>query len=206
MVGFPSDYGYVPVRIRNSSYWYHSPLHQNATPSFKVDTVKNTWYDFGIGIGGNLVDFVCMFRQVDIRCALEIIAEKNQNVAVGFIRQKSQQNTADSNLIILEENPVISNRVIKQYLSDRGILPIVYGQYCSQIRYCIKENHFTAIGFKNKMGGYEIRSPRFKGSSSPKFISWYDNGSKIVQVFEGFFDCLRALVQAMEFSPGLQLL
>lgn len=190
MIKFLSDCDLVPVRIRNANYWYHSPLHSDKTPSFKVNASKNTWYDFGIGKGGTLIDFVCILRQVNVSQALEIIAARNQLPVINISRQNISENNDDSKLIILEESPLIANMHLRQYLRDRKILPIVYQQYCKQIKYCIGENHFTAIGFKNKMGGYELRSPNFKCSSSPKFVSWIDNGSQTVQIFEGFFDFL----------------
>lgn len=190
IVRFLADYGHVPVRIRNSSYWFHSPLHQDSTPSFKVDTAKNTWYDFGIGKGGNLVDFVCILNQADVRNALDIIAKKSHRLSDNCKKYNNQHDSSDTTIIVLEENSAISNKALKQYLNDRCILPAVYQKYCCQIRYSIGKNHFTAIGFKNKMGGYEIRSVRFKGSTSPKFVSWFDNNSKSVHVFEGFFDFL----------------
>ena len=47
-----------------------------------------------------------------------------------------------------------------------------------------------AIGFKNDSGGYELRNPYFKGSSSPKDITTFNNGAKEATVFEGFIDFL----------------
>ncbi|MGH2642974.1 MAG: toprim domain-containing protein [Chitinophagaceae bacterium] len=40
------------------------------------------------------------------------------------------------------------------------------------------------------MGGFEIRNPYFKGSSSPKGITTIKNNAEEVIVFEGFFDFL----------------
>ena len=47
---------------------------------------------------------------------------------------------------------------------------------------------YIAIGFKNNAGGYELRNEYFKGSSSPKYITFLDNSANKVTVFEGFFD------------------
>jgi DNA primase len=36
-----------------------SPFRPNErTPSFKIDPVKNLWFDFGSGEGGTIIDFV----------------------------------------------------------------------------------------------------------------------------------------------------
>jgi len=60
----------------------------------------------------------------------------------------------------------------------------------------------TAIGFPNNAGGYELRSPHFKGCSSPKTITTFRNGSNQLTVLEGFFDFLSYQVIAAEQPQG----
>src|SRR3954451_23781281 len=49
----------------------------------------------------------------------------------------------------------------------------------------------TAIGFKNNLGGYELRNKYFKRRSSPKDITLIENNHSIkCSVFEGFFSFL----------------
>jgi hypothetical protein len=56
--------------------------------------------------------------------------------------------------------------------------------------FCTKKK-YTAIGFKNDSGGYELRNQFFKGSSSPKDITFLNHGQqKNLAVFEGFFNYL----------------
>jgi len=47
-----------PVKKSSADLWYQSPLHKDNTPSFKVNTILNTWYDFGIGEGGTIIDLL----------------------------------------------------------------------------------------------------------------------------------------------------
>lgn len=47
--------GYSPVRRQGNSLWYKSPFRDEGEPSFKVNTERNLWYDFGAGRGGNIV-------------------------------------------------------------------------------------------------------------------------------------------------------
>ena len=58
---FLQSLGYTPVRQRGNKLWYHSPLHSESTPSFKVNTDRNQWYDFGIGRGGSIIDFAMLY-------------------------------------------------------------------------------------------------------------------------------------------------
>ena len=43
--------GIQPKYERNGYGMYLSPLREERTPSFKVDYVRNLWYDFGLGRG-----------------------------------------------------------------------------------------------------------------------------------------------------------
>lgn len=59
IVKYLSSEGYQPVRKRGEDWWYKSPLRNERTPSFHVNTVKNRWYDFGDGgHGGDIINLV----------------------------------------------------------------------------------------------------------------------------------------------------
>lgn len=47
--------GYSPVRRQGNSLWYKSPFRDECEPSFKVNTERNLWYDFGASKGGNII-------------------------------------------------------------------------------------------------------------------------------------------------------
>lgn len=47
--------GYNPIKQQGNSLWYKSPLREEQEPSFKVNTDRNLWYDFGAGKGGNII-------------------------------------------------------------------------------------------------------------------------------------------------------
>lgn len=79
------------------------------------------------------------------------------------------------------------------YLSSRGIVPSVAAAFCREVRYEVNGCAFFAVGFRNDAGGWELRSARFKGGSSPKHITTIDNQSDTVIAFEGFMDFLAYL-------------
>ena len=79
------------------------------------------------------------------------------------------------------------------YLSSRGIIPSVAAAFCREVRYEVNGRTFFAVGFRNDAGGWELRSERFKGGSSPKHITTFDNRSDTVIAFEGFMDFLAYL-------------
>ena len=57
------------------------------------------------------------------------------------------------------------------YLTGRGIDPAIARTYCREVRYTIGGKEYFAVGFRNDAGGWELRSDRFKGGSSPKYIT-----------------------------------
>ena len=95
-------------------------------------------------------------------------------------------------LRILSDAP-LRHPALVGYLSSRGIVPSVAAAFCREVRYEVNGRAFFAVGFRNDAGGWELRSERFKGGSSPKHITTIDNRSDTVIAFEGFMDFLAYL-------------
>ena len=87
------------------------------------------------------------------------------------------------------------------YLRERGIDPAVAGALCREVHYAVGERRFFAIGFRNDAGGWELRNPQFKGSSTPKTITTFDRHGDTALLFEGFFDLLSYLTLQHEPEP-----
>ena len=77
-----------------------------------------------------------------------------------------------------------------RYLKERRIPLDIADTFCKEVRYNLNQKEYYGIGFRNDGGGYEIRNPYFKTSSSPKGITTIQNNAQQVIVFEGFFDFL----------------
>ena len=54
LVGFLEGMGHVPVSRKGNDVWFRSPFRNERTASFKVDTQRNVWFDFGLGKGGDI--------------------------------------------------------------------------------------------------------------------------------------------------------
>ncbi|MCX4279553.1 CHC2 zinc finger domain-containing protein, partial [Muribaculum sp.] len=73
---FLSQLGHEPTARKGTRLWYKSPLRQEHTPSFKVETTLNCWYDFGLGRGGNIIDLAAeMYQSTDLRYLMRCIAD-----------------------------------------------------------------------------------------------------------------------------------
>lgn len=65
LADFLSSLGHEPAVRKGTRLWYKSPLRQEQTPSFKVETMLNCWYDFGIGKGGDIIDLARLVYSSD---------------------------------------------------------------------------------------------------------------------------------------------
>jgi hypothetical protein len=55
IVDYLNSLGYSPVKQQGNGLWYKSPLREEHEASFKVNTERNLWYDYGAGKGGNII-------------------------------------------------------------------------------------------------------------------------------------------------------
>ena len=160
---------------------------------------KDIWYDFGIGEGGTLLALIMRLE----RCSRSEAFEHLQHAAEGVVSllaarickryaRPTESPNSQPALRILSDAP-LRHPALFGYLASRGIVPGIAAAYCREVRYQVRNHCFFAIGFRNDCGGWELRSERFKGSSSPKQITTVDHQSDKVIVFEGFMDFLACL-------------
>lgn len=48
----------TPVKQRGRDFWCCCPLHNEKTPSFKIDPALQLWHCFGCGEGGDVFGFI----------------------------------------------------------------------------------------------------------------------------------------------------
>lgn len=187
IVDYLSGLGYEPTKIRSADYWYHSPLRNEKTPSFKVNRRLNRWYDHGLGKGGNLIDFAILHQNCTIR---EFLQKLNGDFSFHPVPiHQFEQKETESKIKMFQDYSIKSFALIK-YLNQRRIPIDIADQFCSEVQYKLNDKIYYGLGFKNDSGGYEIRNRYFKTGSSPKDITTIQNGTKEAIVFEGFFDFL----------------
>ncbi len=191
LVDLLASIGYTPDKIQASDYWFKSPFRSEKNASFKINRVRNLWYDHGEGIGGTVADFAMRYYKCDLSTALDQIS--SGHIAVlnnGFVKPVSFDLDKPNKLVVIGAISPIQNQSLLDYLNFRNIDPVVASKYCQEIVYENDSKKFRAIGFKNNAGGFELRSQYFKGSTSPKYVSWFNNRATTIAVFEGFFDFL----------------
>ncbi len=194
---FLSQFGHEPAIRKGTRLWYKSPLRQEHTPSFKVETTLNCWYDFGLGRGGNIIDLAAeIYRSTDLRYLMRCIADSCpvlsvQTVASSFAPRHSAPSMERFEVVPLE------HRALVAYLQERGISAHIAKANCKEAHYSVNDKPYFAVAFENVSGGWELRNRYFKGCRGRKDISYLpwarDGPSTECAVFEGFIDYLSAL-------------
>lgn len=187
MVDYLALLGYTPKKIKKDDYWYHSPLRDERTASFKINRKKNVWYDHGSGQGGNLIDFGLLYHKCSIT---ELLSKLNGTSSFHPPKQNVFiSSPAESSIQLLSERTIVSLSLLR-YLKQRRIAESIAKKYCCEITFSTNGKVFIAIGFKNDHGGFELRNQWYKGSIAPKAVTSIRNSNKELVVFEGFFDFL----------------
>ena len=180
--------GYAPARVQGIHYWYYSPLRNERTPSFKVNTERNQWYDFGSGEHGDIIDLVCALHRCTISEAISLLSGAKQ-VAHQEFSFGGERKISERKLEILSAQP-LSNPYLLRYLAARAIPLPVASAYCSEVLFQNINRTYYAIGFVNDALGWEIRNMYFKGCIAPKAVTTIKRGTDRLQIFEGFMDFL----------------
>jgi len=200
--------GVKPVRRTAAYALYCSPLREETHPSFKVDTEKNLWIDYGEGRGGSIID-LCMRME---GCTLsEAIHRLGQNASDNgtysflndFVPNNSQPVMAVNGARRLIEISDTLPSHLQDYLTKERCINLEKAMpFLKCISYEVRSRLYQAIGFANLSGGYELRDDKtFKGTIAPKDITpIFTDRAEPVCIFEGFMDFLSFLSMKEEIT------
>ncbi|WP_077195798.1 toprim domain-containing protein [Prevotella ihumii] len=214
--------GIKPVRSTPAYALYRSPFREDAHPSFKVDTEKNLWIDYGEGKGGSIID-LCMRLE---GCTLsETIRHLGRNTLDDTVHSPYKESVQDTFMQESIRQAASTNGGARRLTGISDTLPLHLQKYLTEerciniekatpflrcISYEVRDHHYQAIGFANQSGGYELRdNGSFKGTIAPKDITpifidkLRDKDTDKIQpvcVFEGFMDFLSLLSMKEEVT------
>ena len=197
LASFLSRLGHKPTARKGTRLWYKSPLRQEHTPSFKVETALNCWYDFGLGRGGNIIDLAAeLYQSNDLCYLMRCIADSYPVPSVPTIASSFAPRHSAPSMERFEVVP-LEHRALVAYLQERGIPAHIATANCKEAQYSVNGKFYFAVAFENVSGGWELRNRYFKGCRRRKDISYLpwarDGPSAECAVFEGFIDYLSAL-------------
>jgi hypothetical protein len=178
--------GYKPVKIAHGRALFLSPLRKENDPSFNVNLIKNVWYDFGTGAGGNLISLVMSLYNINVADALAMLSKyscSTETYTLGATDKTGQ--------IKIDHIQPLSNTSLIRYLDSRKVSVPFAQVFLKEAYYSVHGRNYFALAFKNDKGGYELRNPAFKTGSSPKYFTTIPGTDNTrINVFEGFMDFL----------------
>ena len=200
--------GIKPVRRTPSYALYRSPLREETQPSFKVDTEKNLWIDYGEGRGGSIIDLCMRMEGCTLSEAIRLLGQNAPvNGTYSFLNDFVPNNS----------QPVMAVNGARRLIEISDTLPSHFQEYLTKVRcinlekakpflkcisYEVRGRRYQAIGFANLSGGYELRDDKtFKGTIAPKDITpIFTDREELVCIFEGFMDFLSFLSMKEEIT------
>ena len=209
--------GIKPAKRYNGYALYHAPYREDPNASLKVDFRQNLWHDCGTSQGGSIIDLVMKMRGCSAYGAIAHLAEGkattlapssfHREAHIGQRRDEQRPNNTRRILSINEALPLH----LQSYLREvRKIDLAVASPYLHHVRYEVGGREYSAIGFPNRAGGYELRDDKiFKGTIAPKDISviaGQANNAPLC-IFEGVMDFLSLLTMKGKeaISPSIVL-
>lgn len=128
-----------------------------------------------------------------LRAAIEspqkTFTDPTDNEKVLSFHSPGQTEQTDDTITVLAVRP-IQNETLISYLQEHKIPLEVAQRFCNEVDFLSDNKQQSAIGCRNISGGFELRNDVFKGSSSPKDVSLFDDNKDQLCVFEDVFDFL----------------
>ncbi len=184
--------GHFPTKSTGKEAWFLSPFRPEAQASFKVSKKLNRWYDHGAGMGGNVIDLVCLINECSVKETLEFLG--TGQTSFSFHRQGVfAKEEGNGGRIVIKRIEQLAHPALIGYLKSRNIGPRTALKYIREVHYRFKNRNYFAIGLKNDSGGWELRNKYYKNSGSPKDVTHIKNGHTTLIVTEGMFDLLSIL-------------
>ena len=182
--------------IEKNEFFIKSPFRDEKTPSFKINILKNIWYDFGTGEGGSVLDLIIKIKKCDTKEAVKILkdlANDTNSFPFSPANCKVQKQEQEQNKIEIKKIDELKNKALLEYLCSRKIDINIAKSFLKDVYFTKENKHYFGVGFKNNSEGFEIRNKYIKMCILKKDITTISKNSDKVAIFEGFLDFLSAL-------------
>lgn len=189
IIDFLDTLGFTPSTMNMKEAWYKSPLRANENkPSFRINRNRQLWFDYGMGVGGDIIKLGCYIYNCSVKELLEKLSDRSFSFSQpNFLSDNTKNNVS----IEITSIKPISHLALIKYVNSRGIDVEIAKKYCQEVWFTNKGKEYFAIGFDSN-SGYELRNKFFKGCTG-KGITFINNNLKTSTVTEGFFDFLSLL-------------
>lgn len=188
------DYLGQPVKRTAHGFLYRAPWRTDSHPSLSVTENGRGWHDLATGEHGSVLDLVmrCLNTTDVKRACEEIVLYDPGSFSFSQPISDKGEKKKGGGFTKFEVVP-LQSRGLFGYLYQRKVNINIAKQFLLEAHYSFKEgdSYLYALSYPNDLGGYELRSGFYKGSTSPKGITTHFTQENVpVVVFEGFFDML----------------
>jgi DNA primase len=125
---------YVRLKKTGKDFSGLCPFHQEKTPSFTVSPIKQIFYCFGCGKGGDVYNFVMEMEKCEFPDAVRVVAEKC-GIAIPRQKERSPQERKENRqrtllvemqreaqtFFVKQLEGTLEGKAARAYLEDRGI-------------------------------------------------------------------------------------
>ncbi|MBD0723846.1 hypothetical protein B6A10_01490 [Flavobacterium sp. L1I52] len=186
--------GFCIIRTNDSNLWYKSPFRNEQTASFKVDSKKNLYYDFGEGKGGNVFDLIMRMKDCNFKEALHFLRSEFDSFSFhqpqNNIELKKKENQKSYEI---DQTKPLANFILIEYLKSRKLNIEICKKYLDEVYYTINQKKYFGVGFKNDKNQYEIRNKYAKLCLGEKWFTWINKSNKSIIILESWSDFISLL-------------
>ena len=209
---------YTDFRQKGREFWALSPLTDERTPSFSVNTDrpgKHVFKDFSSGHSGDIVDFVKAYEGCGTKKAIQILSEyaaidgaelarrthlQSSEVAKTFGRKAQAKKDAAGHKVLPPDymDRYISDHPALQLWRDEGITPeamkkfdVRFDPFSNRIVFPLRDNNGNII---NVIG--RTVDPGFKAKGLRKYTYFFPLGN--LDMLYGFSDAKEAIAAKKE--------
>src|SRR6266851_9237075 len=125
---------YVRLKKTGKDFSGLCPFHQEKTPSFTVSPIKQIFYCFGCGKGGDVFNFIMEMEKCEFSEALRLVAEKC-GISIPRPKERSpgerKENQQRATLVemhreaqtffVMQLEGTLEGKAARAYLEDRGM-------------------------------------------------------------------------------------
>jgi len=182
-----------PGKREGRCFKFRSPFRDERTPSFAIYPESNTWFDFGLGEGGDIVNlfmrlYNCSYREA--LCEIEALVLSPEFSG----ENRTHENPSNGDAPQTRNYSVtIKSTKVEEYFRSVGLsLPPGTGAFLAKL----KGNDYIAFPCPDKRNptGLECRAikdvePR-RLSLFKKDVWFYERKNNHIAITESIFDCL----------------
>lgn len=139
--------GYVRIQKKGASYFGLCPFHSEKSPSFSVSPMKQMYYCFGCGVGGNVFTFLMNYENYSFQEAIKALADR-AGVNLPEIEFSAEaKREADRKAVLLEINKEAAKYFYYQLRQEQGAIG---HRYLRERELSEETLHRFGLGFANK--------------------------------------------------------